>query len=169
MTYFFTADEHYGHRNIIKYCGRPFSSVEEMNEEIIKRHNEVVGNNDTVYHIGDFILGSQECAASIIEQLNGSHVFIDGSHDKWLAEPKIKILEKHVHNQLMVLCHYCMRVWPKSHYNSIHLYGHSHGRLEPIGKSWDVGVDNNDFYPLSDKQILEIMKNRPDNPNKVDK
>jgi calcineurin-like phosphoesterase family protein len=62
-----------------------------------------------------------------------------------------------------------MRVWPRSHYNSWQLYGHSHGRLEPVGKQWDVGVDNNNFYPVSFDQLVEIMKNRPDNFNLVKK
>ena len=58
-----------------------------------------------------------------------------------------------------------MRVWPRSHYNSWMLYGHSHGMLDPIGKQHDVGVDNNEFYPVSLEQIREIMMGRPDNPN----
>jgi calcineurin-like phosphoesterase family protein len=49
----------------------------------------------------------------------------------------------------------------------MHLFGHSHGTLEPIGKSWDVGVDKNGYAPLSWDEIVEIMKNRPDNPNLV--
>ena len=58
-----------------------------------------------------------------------------------------------------------MRVWARSHYNSIHLYGHSHGRLDGIGKSMDIGVDTNNFYPYSLDDILKIMKTKPDNPN----
>jgi calcineurin-like phosphoesterase family protein len=50
---FFTSDTHFGHANIIKYCGRPFASVEEMNRELIARWNAVVGPRDTVYHLGD--------------------------------------------------------------------------------------------------------------------
>jgi calcineurin-like phosphoesterase family protein len=60
-----------------------------------------------------------------------------------------------------------MRTWARSHYNSWQLYGHSHGKLEPIGKQWDIGVDNNNYYPVSFDQITEIMKTRPDNPNLI--
>jgi calcineurin-like phosphoesterase family protein len=60
-----------------------------------------------------------------------------------------------------------MRTWHRSHYNAWLLYGHSHGRLPPIGKSWDVGVDNNNFTPISFEQVKDIMKARPDNPNLV--
>jgi calcineurin-like phosphoesterase family protein len=67
------------------------------------------------------------------------------------------------------VCHYAMRTWARSHYNSYQLHGHSHGRLEPIGKQWDIGVDNNDFYPVSLDGIAEIMSKRPDNPNFIGK
>jgi len=57
--YFFTADEHYYHKNIIKYCNRPFANVENMNRALIGRHNEVVSNTDTVVHAGDFTLAKR--------------------------------------------------------------------------------------------------------------
>ncbi|KKL16922.1 hypothetical protein LCGC14_2490690, partial [marine sediment metagenome] len=63
-------------------------------------------------------------------------------------------------NQFIVVCHYAMRRWERSHYGSWQLYGHSHGRLEPIGLQHDVGVDNNNFYPVSLIELVEIMKHR---------
>ena len=164
--YFFIADEHLGHKNIIKYSNRPFSSVHEMNQEIIDRYNSVVGEKDIVVHAGDFTL--EKDASKYIRQLKGNHIFIKGSHDKWLGRNHpIQIWEKKIEGQYLVVCHYCMKVWPRSQYNSWLLYGHSHGRLPPEGKSWDISVDNNDFYPLSFEQIKEIMDKRPDNFNLV--
>jgi len=171
--YFFTADEHYFHSKIIRYCGRPFKDVFEMDEAIIKNHNSVVGKSDTVIHAGDFCRfkkyyekGSNDCVLSYINRLNGNHIFLKGSHDYWIPRNKsIQIWEKKIEGHYVVACHYNMRTWSRSHYNSWQLYGHSHGRLEPIGKQWDIGVDNNNFYPVSFDQIKEIMKNRPDNPN----
>ena len=58
-------------------------------------------------------------------------------------------------------------MWPRSHYNAWHLYGHSRGRLAPVGKSWDVGVDNKDFRPLELGEVAALMAQRPDNPNLV--
>ena len=58
MQVFFTADEHYGHSDIMKICGRPFMNVDKMDNTLIKRHNELVNNEDTVFHIGDFCLKS---------------------------------------------------------------------------------------------------------------
>lgn len=50
--YFYTADEHYNHKNIIKYCNRPFSNVEEMDETLIANHNSIVNENDITIHGG---------------------------------------------------------------------------------------------------------------------
>jgi hypothetical protein len=58
-----------------------------------------------------------------------------------------------------------MRVWERSQHNSWQLYGHSHGLLSPDGKRGDIGVDNNQFYPLSFEQLNMLMLNRPDNPD----
>lgn len=164
MTYFFTADQHFGHRNIIEYCNRPFDSLEEMDKELIARHNSVVSPKDRVVHAGDFCLKSKYATESYIKQLNGQHTFLKGSHDNWLGKYwPLQIWEKKIEGQYITVCHFAMRRWPKSHYGTWHLYGHSHGELPPEGKSWDVGVDNNDFYPVSFEQICEIMASRPDN------
>lgn len=167
--YFFTADEHYGHNNIIKYCNRPFQNVEEMDEAITNNHNKIVSKCDTTIHLGDFTLEKYEVAQRYIKQLNGSHVFIRGSHDYWMNKNYHEIWEKTVSGCKIIGCHYAMRTWAASHYNSWHIYGHSHGCLHPEGKSWDVGVDNNEFYPVSFDNLKEIMNNRPDNFNLIKK
>lgn len=168
---FFTSDEHYGHNNVIRYCSRPFQSVDQMNDVIISNFNAIVPKDGTTIHAGDFYLGPLKADfvhQRIISRLNGSHIFIMGSHDKWMKGPNAPdIIELNIDGQCIIISHYCMRTWAKSHYNSWHLYGHSHGTLEPIGKSWDIGVDNNSFYPLSFQAIECIMNDRPDNPNLI--
>jgi calcineurin-like phosphoesterase family protein len=168
----FTADEHYNHENIIKYCNRPFKDAQEMNDALIRNHNRVVNGGDVVYHLGDFVMGDEDSARHIISQLNGRHVFIRGSHDKWLGELHHGIYElridatdaRHIDGtdipNVITLCHYAMRMWHKSHYGSIHLFGHSHGRLEPMGRQMDVGVDCWNFYPVSLEQVIKIMTHR---------
>jgi len=168
--YFFTGDEHFSHKNILKYCGRPFPTIEDHDEEIIKRHNEVVKKNDIVVHSGDFTMKSsfKEVSEYYINRLNGTHIFLKGSHDKWLNQSKShEIWEKTIYGQHIVVCHYAMLVWPRSHYGSWQLFGHSHGNLNHplMGKQHDDGVDNNNFYPFSLDQIVEIMKNKPNNFN----
>lgn len=170
MNYWFTADEHYAHKNIIHYCNRPFSTIEEMDETIIRNFNSVVFKNDTVIHAGDFTLlkDREEIYKKYINRLNGKHIFLIGSHDYWLRSTHNSyIWERKILDHYFVVCHYAMRTWARSHYNSIQLYGHSHGNLNPIGKQHDIGVDNNNFFPLSAKQIIDIMRERPDNPNLV--
>jgi calcineurin-like phosphoesterase family protein len=165
--YFFTADEHYGHTNIIKYCHRPFQTVEEMDNEIIRSHNAVVGEDDTVIHVGDFCFGGNRYVAEEYrKRLMGNHIFLQGSHDRCLGDC-CQVWEKKIDGQYVVACHYAMRVWPRSHYGSWQVYGHSHGGLPPIGKQWDVGVDNNDFRPVSFTKLCEIMSALPDNPNLI--
>lgn len=165
--YYFTADEHFGHANIIKYCRRPYDTVEEMDAALIELHNSIVKDGDTVVHAGDFYFGNkEEEAKAYLDRLNGRHIVLRGSHDYWLKDGH-EIWEKKVGDHYVVACHYAMRVWPRSHYNSWQVYGHSHGRLEPVGKQWDVGVDNNNYLPVSLKLLESIMSDRPDNPNKL--
>ena len=170
--YFFTADEHYGHTNIIDYCNRPFDNVHEMDKALIDNHNLVVKNSDIVIHAGDFTMNRKYgyVLQRYVNVLNGNHIFLKGSHDRWLkGKDAPQIYELKIVKTLIVVCHYAMRTWAKSHYNSWHLFGHSHGRLDPIGKSWDIGVDNNHFFPVSYYDIKNIMAQRPDNPNLIRK
>lgn len=76
---YFTSDQHYGHKNIIEYTSRPYSSIEEMNEKLIDNFNSTVSPNDFTYHLGDFCLSKKHLP--IIKQLNGSHHLITGNHD----------------------------------------------------------------------------------------
>ena len=168
--YWFTSDEHYNHKNIIKYCNRPFDSVTEMDRGLRERHNSVVNNaTDVVIHAGDFTLGRERKAAEYISQLHGQHIFLKGSHDYWLPKNTCSIWEKTIDKQFVVVCHYAMRTWHRSHYNSWQLFGHSHGNLEPEGKQWDIGVDNNDFYPVCFDDLKKIMETMPDNFNLIKK
>lgn len=80
MSTFFTSDQHFGHTNVIKYCNRPFASIEEMNAELVRRHNAIVKPEDTVFHLGDFSL-HHRAVTEFLPQLNGQHHLIMGNHD----------------------------------------------------------------------------------------
>ncbi|MEA3350694.1 MAG: phosphoesterase [Chloroflexota bacterium] len=176
MSVWFTADTHFGHTNIIRYCERPFSSVEEMDSALIENWNQIVNSGDTVYHLGDFTLAGQEKANYYFFRLNGRISVIPGGHDKrWLRKgdyvsksghpviilPSLHTIKLSMPNleqpQLIVLCHYSMRVWDRSHYGSWHLYGHSHGNLPPLKNSLDVGVDCCDYMPVSVNTICQAI------------
>jgi calcineurin-like phosphoesterase family protein len=161
MKYFFTSDHHFSHNNIIKFCNRPFSSVTEMNDEMIDRYNSVVNKRDIVFIVGDFSFDTKP--KNHFDKLNGQKFLIKGNHDKkktidlpWAGVFDIK--EVVINKQPIVLHHYSMRSWNKSFHGSWHLYGHSHGTLPPHGLSFDVGVDTNNFYPYSFDDVVEKMK-----------
>ncbi|MGB7296179.1 MAG: hypothetical protein WBC70_11375 [Candidatus Aminicenantales bacterium] len=140
-----------------------------MNEALIASWNARVGKNDLVYHLGDFAWGDWR---PILEQLNGDIILISGGHDKrWQKNHRARFLQRAdlmdivIEGKSIVLCHYCLRVWNKSHYDSWHLFGHSHGRLPALGKSLDVGVDGHDFALWSWEEIKTYMAGRPHNEN----
>jgi calcineurin-like phosphoesterase family protein len=138
-----------------------------------------------VWFLGDLTLGGPREAITYLGALNGHINIVPGGHDyRWIthlsgvqnvaiAEPLVSLELKElspdgVHAQVIVLCHYALRVWDRSHFNSWGLYGHSHGTLPGIGKSFDVGVDCFDFAPVSLEEVVEIMKTRPDNVDLVE-
>src|SRR6478735_753357 len=82
MKTWFTSDQHFNHENIIKFCARPFDNVEHMNEELIKRHNEVVEPDDTVIMLGDYGMGNIEKTLATVKRLNGNKVLLPGNHDR---------------------------------------------------------------------------------------
>jgi calcineurin-like phosphoesterase family protein len=144
--------------------------VGEMDEILINNWNSKVSNEDLVYHLGDFCMGDPN---KYLDRLNGTISFIRGSHDKKIKYcKKIKEINDmktiNIDGNVIILCHYCLKTWPRSHYNTIHLFGHSHGHLKEEGKSLDVGVDSHNFSPLSLNEVITIMKNKPDNFNFVD-
>ncbi len=171
MPIFFTADNHFGHANIIRYDKRPFADVEEMNRVMIENWNSVVQPTDTVYHLGDVSIMRPESTREILDRLNGKIYLIRGNHDKaaehklcrdrfeWIKDYHFLALNGGVKIALM---HYAMRVWDRRHYGSWQLYGHSHGRLPPDENvfSLDVGVDCWGFRPLKLQLIQEVMVKR---------
>jgi calcineurin-like phosphoesterase family protein len=170
---FFTADTHFSHINIIKYCYRPFKDYIEHDETLIENWNKQVSRTDQVYHLGDFAYGSHDNVRRIRAKLKGKIHLILGNHDLknriqnlpglFTSINQLKTIC--INKQHIVLCHYAMRIWDKSHFNSWHLFGHSHGRSPGQGKSFDCGVDTNNFKLYSMDDIVGRMKNCSDNIN----
>lgn len=174
MSIYFTSDTHFGHANIIRLCNRPFATIEEMDEGLIARWNETVSEDDIVYHLGDFSYRSAAGADVYHSRLNGEIHFLAGNHDgktlKYHADlfsSVSTILELRVERQRMVLCHYPMREWHGVYRGWWHLFGHVHSRLDskPLGYSMDVGVDSNNYRPISFDEIAALFETR-DNPFK---
>jgi calcineurin-like phosphoesterase family protein len=165
----FTSDTHFGHENIIKYCSRPFSSVEEMDETLIENYNKVVKPEDLVYHLGDFALVRPERVIEYRKRLHGTIHLISGNHDRWVNANKkdtygfawigsykeIKVLPEKI-----CLMHYALKTWNGMHRGSYMLHGHSHGKLgmNLMKRRMDVGVDPCGYKPISLEEVDIVMK-----------
>ena len=115
----FTADFHFGHLNIIRYCKRPFGNTQEMDDAIAERVNACAKPNDVLYFLGDFCMGREEQVIDYRKRLACKTIhFIEGNHDKATRKQQQLFVscgvlsEVNVAKQRIVLCHYAMRVWP---------------------------------------------------------
>lgn len=187
---FFTSDLHFGHKNIIKFCKRPWATTEEMDEALIERWNSVVGADDIVFDLGDFAFATNGRWKELIQRLNGEHYLVLGNHDvtRWPGD-KIMEMFKRVEHQMIVkidgryvyLNHYpylCYGGSWKGPQNSVwQLFGHVHSGPGITGTDterlvnvfpyqYDVGVDNNNYTPVSWEQVKEIITNQVDSCKK---
>ncbi len=164
MAVFFTADTHFSHKAIVRFCERPFASHEEMDEALIENWNAVVGPEDLVYHLGDFCFKGSAIALRAAERLNGEIILLRGNHDtdNTMALPRWKqtaeLLEITVEKTRLVLCHYPLLEWPGAYNGAVHLHGHTHGRVPPNSRRADVGVDLWNYRPASLADILKRLE-----------
>lgn len=189
---FFTSDTHFSHTNIIKYCDRPFATIEEMNETIITNWNSVVGPKDIIFHLGDFSFGGTAEWTKILRRLNGRIYLILGNHDlKSMSHEIICCFEQvamgmciEVDQQKIYLNHFPFLCFEGESKDVWQLFGHVHTRKsfnslstagQPTGNrdhiaidpprlqylfptQYDVGVDNNNFTPVSFEQLKCIIQ-----------
>jgi calcineurin-like phosphoesterase family protein len=158
----FASDYHFAHKNIISYDNRPYKDVREMEDDILRRHNNVVGEDDDFYFLGDLAImynrTDKDRVESLLWQLNGNKYFIKGNHDHEETRRLYKEVGTYLGEQAritldgidVILNHFPMRTWNRSHHGSLHLYGHHHGDIEhtPWGRSMDVGIMLNNYYPF---------------------
>ena len=168
----FTADTHFGHKNIIRFCQRPFVDVEEMNRVLIENWNGIVGEDDLVFHLGDFSVGGAAEWTSLLDNLNGRIILILGNHDMnnvsqgfmhRFLDVKTQMLIS-IGKQRIYLNHYPFLCYGGVYRNTWQLFGHVHtspyrtgqdsSRLDHLFPTqYDVGVDNNNFTPVSFEQV----------------
>ena len=160
MTVFFTADTHFGDHRVLNISKRPFGSVEEMDTAITGRWNAVVGIEDEVWHLGDFAR-TANIAARVFPLLNGRKHFIVGNNDApavlsldWVSVQSYADIT--VDGISLVLCHYPFRTWNNMGKGAINLHGHSHGRLKPMKRQFDVGVDRRAFRPITLAALITV-------------
>lgn len=169
---YYIADVHFGHQNILNFENRPFKTVEEMDEEYIKRWNNKVGKGDEIYILGDLSFRKGKETTEILKRLNGMKFLIKGNHDHLFLDdkdfdPSLFVWIKDYHlvkdeKTPIVLFHYPIQTWDRKHYGSLHFYGHVHsnqGTSHPmeyeIPNSYNVGIDMIK-EPMTKNEILRF-------------
>ena len=179
---FLTSDSHYGHFNICKYCHRPFQSRSEMDQTLIKNWNEVVPEDGIVVHCGDFMLPHNEDIKEYnkyLNQLHGRVLLLRGNHDlaslDWVSDKLIA-----VRDQAMIVVDgvkIFAQHYPCAAFNGdYHVYGHIHtladgtcygidGDVTKVMRknTYDVGVDQNGYTPVSYWQLCDIFRKKMNN------
>lgn len=178
----FVSDTHFSHKAIINFCKRPFNSIEEMNEVLISNWNSKINPQDLVFHLGDFAFASNGEWKRIINSLNGHIHLIVGNHDE-SRDPGHQAfdlfesvsLQKHlvIDNRHVVLNHYPFLCYAGTYRKpdncTIQLHGHVHSGPNNTGLDadrlkmcfpyqYDVGVDNNNYTPISWEEVLMKIK-----------
>lgn len=160
---FFISDTHFGHRGILMFTKtkpfRPFATIEEHDEELIRRWNSVVGKNDTVWHLGDFCFGKRNL--QIAERLNGNKRLVMGNHDMYATADYLQYFTKVcgvVEYKGMILSHIPVHEcqFPRFYMN---VHGHLH--TENVMKPKEMLIDgtiieekpDNRYFNVSAEQI----------------
>ena len=161
MATFFTGDTHFGDLRVLRFDHRPFPSLDAHDAALVERWNEAVGAEDEVWHLGDFALGpSRARVFELLASLNGRKHLIVGNNDgpDTLEAPDWASIHHYVEltieERRLVLCHYPFRTWNGIGRGVVNLHGHSHGKLAPVTRQYDVGVDVWDFRPVQLPTIL---------------
>lgn len=180
---FFTSDTHFNHENIIKYCKRPFRDVTEHDEELIYRWNEKVPEDGIVFHLGDVAFGDHQTVFEILKQLNGTIYLVIGNHDwrnivknhSWRFREMTQQINMKIGKRHIILNHYPLLAFSgawRGEDATYQLFGHVHtspytdegldqARMKMLFTSqYDVGVDNNNFAPVSWKEVDQIINNQ---------
>ena len=179
---FLTSDSHLSHFNICKYCHRPFQSRSEMDQTLIKNWNAVVPEDGIVVHCGDFMLPHNEDIKEYnkyLNQLHGRVLLLRGNHDlaslDWVSDKLIA-----VRDQAMIVVDgvkIFAQHYPCAAFNGdYHVYGHIHtladgscygidGDVTKVMRknTYDVGVDQNGYTPVSYWQLCDIFRKKMNN------
>ncbi|MFF0952973.1 hydrolase [Rhizobium leguminosarum] len=158
---YFTGDTHFGDPRVLRLDKRPFANIVEHDEVLIRNWNQTVGTDDEVWHLGDFISASGGGCPELLARLNGRKHLIVGNNDPttttnapgWESVQHYAELRHDGHH--LILCHYAFRTWNQMSKKSINLHGHSHGKLKPLPRQYDVGVDGQELRPVTLEVLLK--------------
>lgn len=156
MTNWYTADPHFNHASIIKFCDRPFSDVSQMDQTILRNLEACVGWDDDLYIVGDFSFGGESSRSYVqncFNRIPGKKHLIIGNHDTKatlsLGWTSVQIIaEIKDGEQSLVLCHYPMITFNGARRGALQIFGHVHGNWQGSRNAVNVGVDVWNFLPV---------------------
>lgn len=179
---YFISDLHLFHKNVINFDNRPFKSVQDMNDSLVKNWNDKITDDAIIFYMGDLSFQSFNKTKEVISELKGKKYFIIGNHDNY---SDIKKMDKFIDiydyvdlyvkdetpidnlgtQQLLCLSHYAILQWNRKHHNSFHLHGHSHQQLSKNpdydwyykGLVLDVSCNGINYTPISYNEVKQLM------------
>ena len=162
---FLIGDPHFGHRNIIEYCNRPFADVEDMTEQLIYRWNSVVGKNDIVYVVGDFALCGKQKIIEIGHRLNGRKRLILGNHDGASMNTYREAGFEFVYNHPIILDHFYIISHQPMEYipgNGVfaNIFAHVHddpAYVDVSARTFCVSAERIDYTPIDFEEAKKQM------------
>ena len=186
MTTWFTADLHFGHRNIITYCDRPFTDVDQMNELLVRNWNETVDPEDTVWVLGDVAMGRIDESLALVTRLAGHKILVAGNHDRcWFGHGERaeewqqryldagfeRIIQGSTHVSIgdtsVLACHFPYTGDSQAIERYVEhrpvdegewlIHGHVHEQWANNARMINVGVDVREYRPMSEAAILAIL------------
>ena len=180
---FFTSDTHFGHQNIIRFCNRPWATIQEHDQALIDNWNDTVPEDAVVFHLGDFCYkgGGFPTIQHLKGLLRGQIVLIRGNHDpdtrkrqniqnlQQLFAGVYDQLEITVEGQRILMNHFPLLTWPHAYgeHPTWQIFGHVHLRKGITGSDafiveqccrptqYEVGVDLNGYRPISFHRLKE--------------
>jgi calcineurin-like phosphoesterase family protein len=190
---FFISDTHYHHKSIVRGSStwadktgcRDFDSLEEHDKALVERINGIVGEDDILFHLGDWSFGGFEMIQELRDKIVCKNIhLILGNHDHHIENNRQNCrrnflsvnhyLELSLNKEMIIMSHWPMKVWNHAHKGSWHLHGHTHNNLasddiwlsgvvetDSPRKTMDVGVDTNNLFPYTFEDIKNIMSKRP--------
>lgn len=168
---YYISDMHIGHKNALKFDGRPFQSVEEMNETLIVNWNRKVTDEDDVWVLGDFCYRSEKDPALYLKQLKGKKHLIIGNHDKvtvnsssalsyFESVERLQHIKDREYN--VIVCHFPLADWNAKHRGSYHIYGHIHNNKDEVyefmkrqERALNAGCMINNYEPVTIEELIE--------------
>ena len=188
MSYFFYSDPHFGHQNILEYAARPFKSIQEHDQELIKLYRDVTTPEDTVIWCGDAFLTNRAYSAHIMSQLSGQKILVRGNHDRAPGamaslgfDVVVDSLTMHISGQEVLVSHYPYSgllvagqwfedaegttersskgiKYPLKRKDCALIHGHTHSPDKVNKTAIHVGVDAWEFRPVPMTAIVELVE-----------